>query len=402
MQVISDFCDQAACFLIDPLNQQFSPDTQRIACVMTVLIGILTLGMAQAVSALWRNLRPIEEENETHVVIGELFRNVFGGNKIPEEEEEDEWFPESPSSPSQTDNISPFDISPPDVKEDPVLEAEETSPEELLRQFSSAELVTLRSALLMKNEMIIDLGKGEEYVLTYQSDSSTLTIQERESYNNHVEDKKLEMVIDQDGKITSLQIHQRTQADHSEAVSENFAHRLLAGLNAAIERIYQETSKYMPGWYKIYITTVKRSVKRSPDFHLRKLLEAIEKSRKAGAEVLRLNVTFLNDHLELNEGLDADGISRDFLDDLFEGIIQNSTLSFKPIEGSSLMLPQTKKGAKNCRGLPLLDAEEKSLCRDMGKLMREIYLKNKIVNHLKVNIRSAAGLMRRCSMQRFV
>ena len=74
--------DLASQYLLDPLNPKH--ENKNLALIVTIALGILTLGMAQGVSALWQLCRPIEEENETHKKINELFKQIFNNSK-PEE-----------------------------------------------------------------------------------------------------------------------------------------------------------------------------------------------------------------------------------------------------------------------------------------------------------------------------
>ncbi len=82
MTGITSFFDRAANFLMDPCNPKFSHKEQRFARVVTILIGISTLGIAHIVSVLWRKLRHIEEPNKTHKIINQQFRKIFGAKDI--------------------------------------------------------------------------------------------------------------------------------------------------------------------------------------------------------------------------------------------------------------------------------------------------------------------------------
>ncbi|HEY4832182.1 MAG TPA: hypothetical protein VIH61_06445 [Waddliaceae bacterium] len=74
--------DLASQYLLDPLNHKH--ESKNIALIVTIVLGILTLGMAQGASALWQLCRPIEEENETHKKINDLFKKFFTSDKSEE------------------------------------------------------------------------------------------------------------------------------------------------------------------------------------------------------------------------------------------------------------------------------------------------------------------------------
>lgn len=113
MNRISGFCYQATSFLINPVNPTFNPITKRIGVLVITLIGILALGIA--INALWRNLQPIEEENETSNIIRNLFKQIFGEKKEIIEEElnpptENDVFEEKLTPPSEN-NVLEKDVS---------------------------------------------------------------------------------------------------------------------------------------------------------------------------------------------------------------------------------------------------------------------------------------------------
>ncbi len=62
--------DKVSCYLVDPLNEQNGNPT--LACAITVIAGIFTLGIAHGLSGLWRYLHSVEQ-NETHAQIRQIF-----------------------------------------------------------------------------------------------------------------------------------------------------------------------------------------------------------------------------------------------------------------------------------------------------------------------------------------
>jgi hypothetical protein len=77
---ITTVLDSITSFIMDPNHHHRKPAMQGIAWLVTIILGIGTVGIAQGLSALWRKLRHIDK-NETHEKIGRLFQEVFFKNK---------------------------------------------------------------------------------------------------------------------------------------------------------------------------------------------------------------------------------------------------------------------------------------------------------------------------------
>lgn len=74
---LKNILDSVTSFIMDPSNDDRKPLIQGIAWVITVIVGIGTVGIVHGFSALWRKLRHIEK-NETHEKIARLFeKNVL-------------------------------------------------------------------------------------------------------------------------------------------------------------------------------------------------------------------------------------------------------------------------------------------------------------------------------------
>lgn len=81
---IEKFCDDAARFFVDPLSEKHTPCGQVIACAVTIIAGIATLGLTIGLSALWRHCRHIDEPNETHEKIHSIFQKQFDASHVRE------------------------------------------------------------------------------------------------------------------------------------------------------------------------------------------------------------------------------------------------------------------------------------------------------------------------------
>ena len=77
---ITKTLDSAARVLIDPSYHDFTTVEKGLAWTTTILTAIISLGTAHVLSALWRHLRQVEE-NDTHRMISSLFYEIFGMKK---------------------------------------------------------------------------------------------------------------------------------------------------------------------------------------------------------------------------------------------------------------------------------------------------------------------------------
>lgn len=454
MAGIIGFCDQAARFVMDPLNPIFSPRTQCLAGMTTVLVGISTFGMAQMISALWRKLRHLEELNETHKIISEQFKKLFPGKieieegenishtkllairdhlkqhhtgqqkkflfKDPTGKEYFAWFvsnyqviniqPVVDFARKSMDNKLGIKITDKGKVESvymdgiPLAEGlpkgKETLPESLYsaikiqdvksdslpadepQQFSTADLMTFRAALLKTGRIVVDLGEEGKFVVWYNKIYSAINIQDEGSYNAVIQDGKLGIIIDEDGKINSLKINNIIQPNHSTTVPNEFLSRLHACFNKALEvsSAYTLIDPQHSWVAPIQIAIVRRGLKEIPEFHLQNLSRAIENKIKTTVDP-KIKVSFLKDDLNLANGIDAGGLSRDYFDDLFDGIQLSKELDFVTIQGSSLVLPHSKEEYTSIQGLPILNDQEKSVYQDIGKVISYCYHSQIVPGH---------------------
>jgi hypothetical protein len=76
-QQTTDFINNATDFIMDPSNSRRKPANQSLAWVTTIFLGIVTMGAAHGLSALWRRLSVPNQENETHAKITAFFQKIF-------------------------------------------------------------------------------------------------------------------------------------------------------------------------------------------------------------------------------------------------------------------------------------------------------------------------------------
>lgn len=73
---IKKILDSTSSFIIDPSNKSRAPSTQGLAWATTILVGIGTAGVVHVLSAIWRKLRHIDN-NDTHDKMSQIFNNIF-------------------------------------------------------------------------------------------------------------------------------------------------------------------------------------------------------------------------------------------------------------------------------------------------------------------------------------
>lgn len=251
-------------------------------------------------------------------------------------------------------------------------------PAEPLPQFSAADLTTFRAALIKTNKIKIDLNEGT-FIVWYNSQFSAINIQDVLNYETRSQAGKIGIIIDSTGKMTSLRIGNTIQADNSLTIPNEFLPRVHACFKKALEvssqyTIHPSLNHFTPA---IQITAVRRGIKEIPEFHLNKLFQAIEESIKK-QEDPKIKVSFLTDNLTLDQGIDAGGLSRDYLDDLMAGI--KNSLSSKAFKGS-LILPHAKQYPEALSPLSSLNQQEKALYQEIGKVMIYCYLSKIIPGH---------------------
>lgn len=427
MRTIGEFCDQAAGFFIDPMNEKFSPAVQSIAVIATLLIGIATLGIAQAIGALWRRLRCIEEKNETHALVYEQFKKVFGIKTFTEENEK------APAALSYTDEQKdPFFEKPSEV-----LKEETHWPEEASRKFSividtmpeqpqAEQEKPLSPTPEVKQPMAIfeeKILKVVQEPLLVHLPLISAQIPASQLMNDRADAPQVEEKIDEQAAPFSSQsysvekllpVKAEPKVEEPKAFSSIVPGELASGASGEVLdeeeflldkdellpaeppqesptaeqiKIYKKESNYQQ--YKnsdfIFITVIKKGIKVIPEFHLENLSQAIEsRLREKGKTVLMLAFMRESD-MQVDPGIDSGGLSRDYLDDLLEGLVQSKMLVFKTLEGSSLALPEAMMKDDPLQPLPKLSEKEQQLYRSLGILMMFCYqsvLKNDLKHYL--------------------
>jgi hypothetical protein len=244
-----------------------------------------------------------------------------------------------------------------------------TSPLEVSApQFSSADLMTFRTALQKTGQ--IQIGSNNQYyAVWYNSNFSAINIQDAANYNAGNQENKLGIIIDPAGKITSLWVN-GTALPNTTLIPEEFSDKVRACFKKALEVSSTYVINTHPSFNISFakIEVVRRGLNAVQDFHLINLSETLEKGIKSYQDP-KFKVGFLRDNLTFDYGIDEGGLSRDYLNDLFEACAENPMLSMEQVKPSTLWLPKTKAAYEQLNPLPLLDPNEIELYRAIGKIM---------------------------------
>jgi hypothetical protein len=314
------FCrgiDNTARFFLDPSNSKFSQGKKVIAWTTTILAGIATLGLAQAVSALWRSCRHVHEKNETQDTISKIFHKIFCCSQTSEPVNR------------------PVPGGRPPIAEEP---------------FSYSDLSAFLTAVkyTLNNDLKLNQRK---YRMQYDAIKQAICIQEVGKKNRIV------IGITSEGHISSVHINNVLQTEKPTKIPEMWAPITRAFFKKALE----DSSDYCTTFGPINISVVRKGLKNIPEYHLSKLTEKLTESI-VGYNNQTMRVYFLDNE----NGVDLGGLSRDYLDDLAEGIIMSPAQNFKMLSG--LAIPQAKQNVSP-EQLALLDQDESSIYEDLGILM---------------------------------
>lgn len=222
--------------------------------------------------------------------------------------------------------------------------------------FSSEDLITFRSALKMatSSERHVDVSFQEfEYSLWYDETDGTVKIQDR----NRQPNSTLSLKIAEGGQVLSIKLDGVDQA----AFPADFD----ACMYSCFMKSLEVSSLYVLDGNQLNIKVIRRGLREIPEYHLAQVGEELNGARGNP----NLSVQFLTDQVERDEGIDAGGPRRDWLDDLFSGLVLNKgELRFDSHPETNLKMPVTQSVYQN-GNLPSLPIHEKDLYEKIGALM---------------------------------
>ncbi len=194
-----------------------------------------------------------------------------------------------------------------------------------------ADLITFRAIAIQDQRTLLE-GESKTEVLelgapqkmyriwsTKLKDGFAINIQDEASQGTLL--NKIGLQISEDGKLVSV------YANDTKVAALSDSQRDL--ISEAFIKTLQHTSMYMLKGSDIFITAVMRSPRQVPLYHLQQLAHCLEERSKNGRAFPEIFVRFRLDDLTEARGVDAGGLSRTYLDDLFQGIVeQGQPISF--------------------------------------------------------------------------
>ncbi len=231
--------------------------------------------------------------------------------------------------------------------------------------FSCDDLAAFRAALQLatdENKPAIIYLENLIYAVWYDANSQTVKIQDR----NQEPHSTLSLRITDAGQITQLKLNEINQ--------ESFPDTFVLCMWPCFQKALEVSSEYVGEANQINIQVIQRGLNEIPEYHLEALGNKLLIERRG---VPDFHVVFLKNDLSQNRGIDAGGLSRDYVDDLFGALIRNKQeLRFK--EENDLFMPITVEEyrADEPDRLPRLFEIERSLFEKMGTAMMFFYLAN--------------------------
>jgi hypothetical protein len=208
---------------------------------------------------------------------------------------------------------------------------------------------------------------NNQYKVWYNPKYGQLNIQRQYDWFNGEDENKLGIIISPDGKITSVRVNNEPQG------SLDIPEQWLAPLQACFNKVLDTSSTYQfveqPGMDKapIQVMALKRGLREIPEYHLKQFAECIEKAVQSSQDP-KITVTFLKDDLSKEVGIDAGGLTRDYIDDLMRGITERAQLPFN----TDLFLPKATAQEKPTDPL-IINAREKEIYRELGIVFMYCY-----------------------------
>jgi hypothetical protein len=262
--------------------------------------------------------------------------------------------------------------------------------------FSVSDLITFKAALEDAYNRGIGVDDPHEmlvgdklYKVWYTPKFKSINIQEANNWAVSSQNEKLGVSIDHKDpinptspyEIKTVFVNGEDKTANRDEVLKDKLPLLLSGFKKVLEISSKYESAYAQtpqGGLKqvVQATVIKRGLNEVPEFHLSQLADNISNDPRKG-----LRVVFIKDDLSLDAGVDAGGLSRDYLDDVAEGIAQSKVVKFHTNFKSKLGMPVTQQESTKEQSIPSLTQEESAVFGNLGKLMMYCYLSAPSAGH---------------------
>jgi HECT-domain (ubiquitin-transferase) len=243
-------------------------------------------------------------------------------------------------------------------------------------QFSSDDLVTFKTALVKTGQQEIFFDDAH-YVVWYNKENKAISIQHAENYNKGNQGNKIGVTIGDDGKIRSVWVNGTALPGATTIPDEQYGK-----MRDCFKKALEFSSEYAPmtqaNQDSAKIKMIRRGLKEVPEYHMEELANLLRSGFKFKNDP-KFQVIFLNNDQTTTNGIDAGGLSRDYLNDLFEGCLSSSSLSMQKLP--SFVLPRTKEECEAEKPLPSLGEAERRIYNNMGQIMMYAYNSAKVAGH---------------------
>lgn len=125
---------------------------------------------------------------------------------------------------------------------------------------------------------------------------------------------------------------------------------------------------YESGNTSVSCTVIQSDLKEDPDHHLSVLGRLTENI----SEEFSLSVIFLDDYMEESKGMDAGGLRRQYLNDLFEGFADGNSYALNCERKGAFLCFKARQAPSGVKA-PTLNQTEKALYQDIGTLLWQVY-----------------------------
>ena len=267
----------------------------------------------------------------------------------------------------------------------------QVSPEEIVVEgFSSDDLSTFKAALSSLNNRSHNLLEefyfnGSFYLLSYD-ESGTVHVQKAD-HEGAITTLSLE--ISESGQIQSIKV--------DGVGRDTFPEEFKLCMWPCFQKSLEISSTYslffddfQGSFDSIKVQVIRGGLHEIPEYHLSCLSAELQHFNR----VPGFKVNFLNSNLSIDPGSDAGGLSRDYFDDLFKGLVLGKqNLVFQKDENSGLTLPKaiTEQGVTT-ENVPDISPLDKELYRALGKVILFCYQKEFLIGQIFQNGLYAAAL----------
>lgn len=229
-------------------------------------------------------------------------------------------------------------------------------------RFATDDMIAFRQAIhsYRQEAPMILVIQNHRYDVWFNPANEHICVQPDEHFGRG-QQGLLEVNVSPLGRILSVRIEGVNQ--NSTVIPSDYDPQFTFGFRKALEI----SSKYNVNGNIINIDLIPRGLKEVPEFHLTSLANMIRSYPLAN----RTFVRFLRNNQARDNGADAGGLSRDYFDDLFNGITRCQDIQFFRDRARRLFLPVVGR-YQNGR-FPVLERYQQNLLESIGSVLMFIY-----------------------------